>query len=146
MAEILSYRLLRLSLNGHRVWGFAPVDEPVTLEGTEDLFTRTRGPDGTLITSSSGYVGGELTIHLLPTSQSALWFVRERQRVRRGMARYIDGNLTLDDLSAQLRGGVLVDAPPVIIPKKHYVATIDFEVVNVQMEGVRYSPAPSVSA
>ena len=112
MAEISIIHSV-LTINNHEVGGYADEDGALSLPDSE-LYNVRRGPTGETVYSYNGMRGGELELRLLPTSPSAVFFIRMGQQIKNGSRIRVDGdysNLSLG-YSVKFRNGVLKSLPP----------------------------------
>lgn len=147
MPTILSSRHAELTINGHRFTGFSDDDPPVEFPDIE-LITTMRGRDGAMYASDTAIQGGEVTVKLLPTSQSAKQVLRWMTEILRGGRMLFQGSYADTELgySVQLKGGMLKTAPPSVVPGKTYEATFEFEQLLPDYDGANFAPAPQVAS
>lgn len=143
MPTILSHRHIELVINGHRFDGYADDDSPVEFPDMELVDTQ-RGKDGTLYGTDTAMIGGEVTVKLLPVSQSAIRVLRWFDEIQRGARLEFEGNYGDAELnySAQMRGGFLKRCPAMIDPGKTFEVVFEFEQIIPDMDGARFAPAP----
>ena len=143
MANQMSYRQSVLTLNDHRVEGLSDDDTPIEMPDI-DLVEVTRGKDGTMSTMGTNAKGGEVTIRLLPTSRTALLFMKWHSQMQNGAVINVEG--TWEDVengySSVLRGGVLKTAPAGISPGKNLEFVFEFEEILPDVDGASFDPAP----
>ena len=143
MTTQLSHIHSVLTMNGEQVQGLSGDDVPIDLPQMGLAMTR-RGMDGTLYALGTGTVGGEVRISLLPTSTTAkAWMI-----IVRGIQNgdIVDWNgewrNTETTYNIQLRGGVLLEAPPGVHPGKNCEFRFDFEQIFPQFDGARFNSSP----
>ena len=143
MPNQLSHLHSRLTINGNRIEGLSDNDVPVELPDIE-LFTVKRGKDGTMYSMGTGAKGGPVIIRLLPTSRSAVLFLKWHSQIQTGMALEFDGSWqdTENGYSSQLRGGVMTEAPSGLHPGKDAEFKFEFEEIIPEMDGANFDPAP----
>lgn len=142
MTTQLSYLHSVLIINGERVTGFSEDDVPVELPDI-DLSEAIFGQDGTMYTSGTAIIGGEVMVRLLPTSPAIPRFLRFHSEIQQGARIDFEGSWADPDLgySTLMQGGVLRVCPPGISPNKTFEMTFDFEKLIPQFDGARFAPA-----
>lgn len=147
MATHLSWRHIELILNGHRFQGWSDDDPPVEFPDI-DLVNVVTGKDGAAYYSDTGMLGGEVTIKLLPTSESAKRCLRWLEERDSGARLEFEGTYGDSEIgfSAALRGGALRTCRPATVPDQNFEVVFHFEEIIPDYDAAQFSPAPAVTA
>ena len=132
-----------LRLNGHTFRGFADTDRPVELPNVV-LATHKFGKDGSLLATATNQQGGEVMLHLLPTSISCKFMIRQMAKIHNGSRIVWRGSYTDSELGTSLvfRGGVLLEAMPGTEPENQYDCKFVFEQIIGQYDGAKFGEPP----
>ena len=127
-------------MNGSEVEGFGSEDPPVELPDIESR-TITWGQDGTMYPMGTGRRGGEVTVHLGPSSPTAQrWFALWADQ-QNGAA--INWNGRYEDLSngtvTTFNGGVLSTAPSGVNPGQSTDWVLTFQDIVPDFTAARFS-------
>ena len=124
----LSHRHQKLVLNGDLVTGLSDDDPPVDIPQIE-VAKATFGADGTMYAVGTAMAGGEVTVKLLPVSPQVATWMQLFAQIQRGAK--IIWNGTYEDFElgygCKLIGGVLLEAPPNIVPGQNAEFKFSFE-------------------
>ena len=143
MPNVLSHQHSRLTLNSHRVEGLALEDVPVEMPSIV-LYDIVRGKDGTMYANGTGAKGGPVMVRLLPSSRSALQFLKWHSQIQDGAVIEFNGSWedSENGYSTTLRGGYMTEAPSGLHPGQNAEFTFEFEEVIPDVDGARFDPAP----
>ena len=143
MANTLAWKNFSLVLNGERITGFAKDDPPVELPDLE-VGDNEMGWDGSLYSSDTGVLGGDVVIKLLPTSKQCGWFLDRLEEHKRGIEVDFHGKFgdVRKGITHTLAGGRFKKCPSGIMPGKTFEVTITFETIKAQTAGAKLNPAP----
>ncbi len=135
----------KLILNGHIVRGFADVERPVEIPIVQNI-THKYGKDGALLATRTNMQGGEILIHLLPTSVSVKFFLRQIRLLFNGSTINWKGSYTDSRLgtSITMKGGYLLEAPPGAEPEGNFDIKFVFEQILPAYDGAKFGAPPLV--
>ena len=139
----LSHSHQVLIINGERVSGLAPGDNPVELP-TITLVEEEYGSDGIMYTMATSVKGGEVKVKLQPTSATVQTWMRDFARIQQGERIAYNGSYGDSELgyNTALRGGVLKMAPPGVTPGVNAEFTFVFEECVPEFDSAQFRPAP----
>ena len=148
MPELLSHRQTILMMDYGtglmKVQGFSDDDPPVELPDIP-LLDETFGQDGTMYALGTSMQGGEVTVHLGPSSPTAVAWIRLLAQAQQGAV--IEWNGTYDDVlnnySTKFSGGFLKSGPPGITPGKNNDFVFVFEQITPHLDNADFSPPPT---
>ena len=91
---------------------------------------------------------GEVNIKLLPTSTSAKRVVRWFAERQRGARLYFSGSYGDPEINfhVQLKGGLLKQCPPSVVPNKTFEVIFEFEEIIPDYDGATFAGAPVLAA
>ena len=105
------------------------------------------GKDGGLYGTQTAEFGGDITYRLEPGSQSADWFMKQRelnnQAEINGTPRIVYNGTHRDIVQGRmvrLEGGVLMKAPAMSEPGQTYEAMITYQRIITLNEGATFAP------
>ena len=141
-----SHRHVILSINGERVTGLAAGDAPVTFESIP-LNEITWGADGTMYVHGTARKGGPVMVKLLPTSKFAATLLRWRGRITNDERLEFAGSYADPQLgfACTMRGGVLTECPPMLVPNTDFEATFTFEELVSEADAASFSSVPGIA-
>ena len=147
MAYFLSAASVTLTLNGHKVTGFADSADAITMPTIEQVMTKT-GADGRIQAHSTGTKGGDVTITLQPTSPSHLFFQKQAVLQQGGAGTVWRGTLrdAQSGLTVRLENGYLRNYTPAgAVGKgdaKDQAYMFTFERIIPNVDGARFPTSP----
>ena len=143
MTTTLSSRHINLILNGHRFTGYAEDDPPVEFPDM-DLVETVTGRDGAMYANDTAMLGGDVTVKLLPTSESSKQVLRWLAQRQRGERLEFEGEYgdTALGYDVVLRGGVMKTCAPATVPGKTFEVVFAFEELIPNYDGARFAAAP----
>lgn len=145
---VTSNNRTRLTMNGKLVRGLGSDDPPVELPDIE-IITDDWGQDGTLYPMGTGRRGGEVTVHLGPSSPTAAeWFelfaeIQNEERVVIWNGKYEDRE---NGYATTLAGGLLKTAPTGVSPGKSTDWVFVFQDVVPQFTNAKFREPISTAA
>ena len=147
MKKPLSIRDYVVTLNGHLVGGWSQDSDAFMPPTDHELVTVERGADGQMAVYASGEEGIPLSIKLLPTSESARFFLQQAQIQRRDGIILWNGSVvnTGQNYSYELKNGVMTRAPVLGTPvgkgaQANYVFVWEFESIVDHLETAKFNP------
>ena len=144
MSTIISERSMVLHINGIEVKGFANVS-PVIDWPEAPFFNFEFGKDGRTYGSDTGNVGGEIVVHLLPTSPFVRQLIAWRNEWVNGEPRTVFSGSYRDatlNIGVSFREGYLVSCPMFPSPGKVFEVGFYFEHFISDIETAKFSEPP----
>lgn len=143
MADQTSHLHQILRLNGHSFRKLADVERPIELPSIVRANTRF-GRDGALIATRTNIQGGDVMVHLLPTSISAQFVLRQAALINNGATIIFNGSYGDPELgiSVTLRGGFLVENNAGTEPEGNFDCKFTFEQILPNYDAAKFSAAP----
>lgn len=147
MPNYLTNRHSQLIMNGERVQGLSDDNPPIELPSIS-LVEAVFGNDGTMYARGTAIRGGEVTVHLLPTSTTAKDWLRRHAEIQNGARIIWNGIYTDPELGydTELRGGYLMTAPTGSVPGANLDFVFVFEEVIPNYDNAVFEPTPSFAA
>ena len=135
-----------LILNGHTFRKLADVERPIEIP-TVIKATHKFGKDGALLATRTNHQGGELMVHLMPTSTSAKFVLRQASLIDNGANVEWTGSFNdqTNGTSILLQGGVLLECPPGTEPEGNFSIKFVFEQFVTNYDGAKFSQPPLLS-
>lgn len=145
MASYLSQRHIRLIINSYVFESYGN-DDPVQFPDI-DMMEVIQGRDGAISATDTAMLGGEVVVSLLPTSPSIRRCMQWYNEWRRTGAAELEGSYTntIIGYSAQLKGGYMKRARPMVQPGVIYTVTFHFEELIPDFAGATFNSAPAVA-
>ena len=145
MTNRTSFRDISLDLNGHEFETLAAIDDPIKFQRVSILeydFSR----DGALYLHDKAIKGGEVTVLMHATSNSAIrclrWFAERQNDVHLEFeGTYQDSEL---GFALRLLGGAMIECDPIIVPKKNFEVMFVFEEFLPNVDGANFTPPPRI--
>lgn len=142
----LSIEHTNVRINGHEVTGWSEDSDALMVPDSFEFFTIRRGANGDMVALRNGARGGVVTIKLLPSSPSTVFFLQQAAALLRGAYTVFNGSIADSNLAYNiiLRNGVLMTAPLGYTYGQGEVSnrefTFEFERFEMNMDNAQSGP------